>query len=249
MFPIPREIAAKTQAQRFPFSLKNSLYPGCFVSGSYIVYGSETGEIEEVVRTGDVPLLGEFNLHNVLAAVSVGKLLQVATDKIASAIRNFQPLEHRLELVGTYLGITFYNASIATVPEATIEHLNTLGQDVATILLGGYDRHLDFSNLANHLLRSQVKTLILFPATGQQIWEAIKVQHTVPSTLPQCFFVQDMEDAVRFAYQYTKPGKICLHSPASPSFGIFKDYIDRGNQFKYYVKKLGSSIPQPENNG
>lgn len=238
-FPIPRRIAAETKAKRLPFSLEGPLYPGCFVSGSSIVYGSKAGESEEVVRTDEVPLLGRFNLHNVLAAVAVGKLLGVAKEKIALAIQSFKPLEHRLELVGTYRGITFYNASIATVPEATIEHLNALGQEVQTVFLGGYDRHLDFSELAHRLLNSQVKTLILFPTTGRRIWEAILAQRTVASPLLQCFFVQDMEEAVRLAYRYTEPGKICLHSPASPSFGLFKNYEERGKLFKYYVRQKG----------
>lgn len=240
-FPLPRRIAAETKAKRLPFSLEEPLSPGCFVSGSRIVYASKAGENEEVMRTEEVPLLGRFNLHNVLAAVAVSKLLGVETEKVALAVQNFKPLEHRLELVGTYRGITFYNASIATIPEATIEHLNALGQDVQTVLLGGYDRHLDFSSLAHRLLNSQVKTLILFPTTGRRIWEAILAQRAATSHLRQCFFVQSMEEAVELAYRYTESGKICLHSPASPSFGLFKNYEERGRLFKHYVKKMGQS--------
>lgn len=239
MFPIPREIAAKTKAKRFPFSLEKPYYPGCFVSDSYITCSSEGGEVEEIIRTSDIPLIGEFNLHNVLAAISVGKLFGVTRDNINIAIRNFQSLEYRFELVGTYRGITFYNASIATVPEATIEHLKTLGDNVQTVFLGGYDRHLDFSLLASQILQSKVRILILFPTTGNRIWKAILGQWDRISALPKAFFVQNMEEAVRLAYTYTEPGKICLHSPASPSYGLFKNYKERGENFKYHVRKIG----------
>ena len=239
VFPIPRQIADETKAHRFPFSLEEPIIPGCFVSGSDIVCCLEGRECEKIVGKDESLLLGRFNLHNVLAAVAVGKLLGVAIEKIALAIRSFQPLQHRLELVGTYRGITFYDASISTVPEATIEHLNTLGDDVQTLLLGGQDRYLDFSNLAKRLLTTKVKTLILFPATGQRIYEALHAQQTASSAVPQCFFVQNMEEAVRIAFSYTDSGKICLLSPASPSFGLFKDYKERGTLFKRYVRQIG----------
>ncbi len=235
----PRRIAAETLAQRLPFSLEERLARGCFIAGSDIVCCSSEGQHEVVVEVKDVPLLGAFNLQNVLAAVAVGKLLGVATEAIAEGIRHFQPLEHRLELVGTYRGVTFYNAALATVPQATMAHLDALGPDVQTILLGGYDRQLDFSELGSRLTDSRIKTLILFPTTGQRIWEAVCRHQGDVSALPQAFFVQDMAEAVRLAYRHTAAGKICLHSPASPSFGLFRDYQERGNLFKHYVQQLG----------
>lgn len=238
---IPRQIAATTQAERLPFSLAGPLSPGCFVAGSNIMYSSSAGQCEPVVRVEDVPLLGTFNLENVLAAVAVGKLLGVLSKAIAEGVRRFQPLEYRLELVGTYRGITFYNAAIATIPQATMAHLDALGPDVQTVLLGGYDRHLDFSELGKRLITSQVKTLILFPTTGQRIWEAVCQHRGATSALPRAFFVQDMEEAVRLAYRCTESGKTCLHSPASPSFGLFRDYQERGTLFKNYVQQLGQS--------
>jgi len=238
---IPCRIAAATQAQQFPFSLVGPLFPGCFVADSNIMYSSSAGQCEPVVRVEDVPLLGTFNLENVLAAVAVGKLLGVANEAIAEGIRHFQPLEHRLELVGTYRGVTFYNAAIATVPQATIAHLDALGPDVQTVLLGGYDRQLDFSELGVRVAESQIKTLILFPTTGQRIWEAVCRHQRDAAALPRAFFVQDMAEAVRLAYRHTEVGKICLHSPASPSFGLFRDYQERGTLFKNYVQQLGQS--------
>jgi len=133
------------------------------------------------------------------------------------------------------------------VPEVTIEHLKSLGDDVQTMLLGGYDRGMDFTVLAERILGSEVKTVILFPETGHRIWEAIGARAAESSStrLPRHFFIDKgagpeagMREAVRLAYVYTQPGKVCLHSPASPSFGLFKDYKHRGELFKRWVTEL-----------
>ncbi|MBI1956291.1 MAG: UDP-N-acetylmuramoyl-L-alanine--D-glutamate ligase [Acidobacteria bacterium] len=240
---IPREIASRSRARRFACSLNVQAWrpvptpAGCFLEEDWIVYRSEQGKQEQVVRVQDVPLLGRFNLGNVAAAVAVGKLAGVSNDRIAEAVRGFQPLEHRLELVGTYGGVTYYNDAIATVPEATMAALDTLGEAVETILLGGADRHLDFSCLAKRLLRSNIKTVILFPPTGESIWQAVCEQSSTASALPRHFFVNSMEEAVALAKQHTAKGRICLHSPASASFGLFRDYRHRGTLFKRLVQE------------
>ena len=232
--------AADSRAQTIPFSAQRRLEQGCFVSSDRILFRSETGHDEPLLAVKDIPLPGQFNLPNVLAAVATGRLLGVKTEHLLRAVRNFQTLEHRFELLGPYHGITFYNASLATVPEATLAHLDTLGPDVQTVLLGGYDRHLDFSELAGRLVNDRIKNLILFPTSGRRIWGAVRAQQAEPpSRHPRAFFVDSMEQAVRLAYAHTEPGKICLHSPASPSFGLFKDYQERGGLFKDYVRRLG----------
>ena len=236
---ILRGLVAETTTQRIPFSLESVLSPGCFVADGHILCDFPQGNCAQVMRAEEISLFGTFNLQNVLAAVAVGKILGVSRETIAEAVHGFQPLEHRFERVGTYQGITFYNASIATVPQATIEHLNALGEDVQTVLLGGYDRHLDFSALGDRIITSQVRTLILFPTTGQRIWEAVRLHEGTRATRLQPFFVHDMEEAVHLAYLHTEAGKICLHSPASPSFGLFRDYRERGKLFKHYVEHIG----------
>ena len=82
--------------------------------------------------------------------------------------------------------------------------------------------------------------MILFPPTGVRIWNAIERHSQIP-VLPEAFFVRDMEQAVKIAYEHTEQGKICLLSPAAPSFGTFKDYRERGDLFKAFVRKLSSS--------
>jgi len=218
-YPAPTAIAQTSKAVLKPFSIKDP--------------------VEHIVDVREIPLPGKFNLQNVLAAVTTAQLCGVQPPAIRDAIRTFRALPHRLEPVGTYNGITFYDDSIATVPEAALAAFEALGSSVETVLLGGHERNLDFIQLAEQL-PANIKTVILFPPTGVRIWSAIET-HSKNPALPEAFFVGDMEQAVKIAYQRTEPGKICLLSPASPSFGIFKDYRERGDLFKAFVRKLSNS--------
>jgi UDP-N-acetylmuramoylalanine--D-glutamate ligase len=235
---IPSRIAASSCSHRIACSIELPHQEGCFLREPWLVFRAEWHEEEAVVAMDEVPLLGRFNLINVAAAVAVAKLLGVQTKDVAEAVRGFQPLEHRLEQVGTFDGVTYYNDSIATVPEATIAALDALTGEIETVLLGGTDRGLEFSGLATKLLRERVKTLILFPTTGARIWEAVCEQEPGASSRLRHFFVNSMEEAVQLARQHTSPGGTCLLSPASPSFGLFRDYRDRGERFKHLVQQI-----------
>jgi len=237
-YSVPAAIANRTKAQLMPFSVRSSPSPGCYLRGETIVRSTTRGE-EDVMTVGEIQLRGQFNVQNVLAAVAAASLCDVPSPVIREAVGGFRGLPHRLESAGTYNGITFYDDSIATVPDATLAALEALGPSVQTLILGGYERNLDFSELGSRL-PSNVKTVILFPPTGDRIWKAIET-HSKNPTLPEPFFVSDMEQAVKIAYQRTAPGAICLLSPAAPSFGIFKDYRDRGDSFKAFVRKLSNS--------
>ena len=235
---IPSRIAASSHAHKIACSIEVPHQEGCFLRQPWFVFRTEWHEEEAVVAMDEVPLLGRFNLINVAAAVAVAKLLGVPTKDVAEAVRRFQPLEHRLELVGTFGGVTYYNDSIATVPEATIAALEALTGGVETVLLGGTDRGLDFTGLAKKLLWSEVKTLILFPTTGARIWQAVCEQDAAAPSRLQHFFVNSMDQAVQLAKQHTSAGRTCLLSPASPSFGLFRDYRDRGERFKQLVQQI-----------
>jgi UDP-N-acetylmuramoylalanine--D-glutamate ligase len=218
-YSLPTAIARRSKAQLRPFSLND--------------------RIEDIISVAEIPLAGKFNLQNVLAAVMAASLCGIERTAMRSAIHTFRPLPHRIEPVGTYKGIAFYDDSIATVPDATLGALEALGPGVQTLLLGGHERHLDFDLLGKQL-PANIKTVVLFPPTGIRIWKAIET-HSKNPELPAAFFVRDMEQAVKIAYERTEPGKICLLSPASPSFGAFKDYAERGDLFKAFIRKLSSS--------
>lgn len=181
-------------------------------------------------------LLGDFNQFNIAAAWQAVELLGISQTLAQIAVAEFEPLEHRLEFVGTFHKISFYNDSISTVPEATIQALNTFGDQVETLLLGGFDRGIKYTHLIQRIEKSRVKNLILFPTTGQKILAELKNPDNF-----KIFQTASMEKAVEFAYQNTSFGKIILLSPASTSFNLFKDYQDRGQQFKEWVVKLGKT--------
>lgn len=182
-------------------------------------------------------LLG--NAENIVAAATVARLMGVSDPVIRERTGTFVSLPHRLELIGTYRGIRFYNDSLATIPQATIHALDALGPDVATLIAGGYDRKLDYAALGMYLGAHPVSTLILFPDTGHKIWESIPQNKRYPIRM---YHVTTMEEAVKLAYEHTPEGNICLLSPASASYNLFRDYADRGEQFAAWARKLGASI-------
>lgn len=179
------------------------------------------------------------NDDNIAAAVRVARILSVPEEDIRSALKTFTPLPHRLEPVGEHDGVRYINDSLATTPEATVHALDALGDDVQTLIAGGYDRGLSYDVLGRRLAESNVSLLILFPDTGARIFSAYKNAH--PKRIAPHYTVTSMEDAVRLAAQHTASGKICLLSPASASFNLFTDYAQRGNRFRVLVERFGQS--------
>jgi len=211
---ILREIAKKTKAQKISFSLKAKIID---------------------LKKKDIPLKGKFNILNIMAAVLVAKVLNIPASKIKKAIKSFKPLPHRLEFVGKYKEIKFYNDSLATTPQSTQGAIEALNNKVETLILGGLDRGgVDFSDLAKKILKSKIKTLILFPDTGIKIWQEITLLKKARSL--KAFFTRAMKEAVKIAYKKTGKGKICLLSPAAASFNLFRDFKERGDLFKKYIK-------------
>jgi UDP-N-acetylmuramoyl-L-alanine---L-glutamate ligase len=235
------DIARKTKAKKIPFTLEgNHPKRGGFLKDGNIVLNLD-GVEEKIISEHDIPLIGRFNLHNVMPAIIVGRLIGIPIAKIKQAIKKFKPLDFRLELVGTFGGIKFYNDPLATIPQATIAAIETLGSNnVETLMLGGLDRGIDYTDFAKWLTRGAVKSLILFPDSGKRLHQTIKIVSGVNKLAISSFFVENMKDAVQIAYKKTSVGKICLHSPAAPACGVgFKDYRERGGLFKKYVTELG----------
>ncbi|MBF8250339.1 MAG: UDP-N-acetylmuramoylalanine--D-glutamate ligase [Candidatus Levybacteria bacterium] len=235
-----------TAGQIFRISKEREVGEGCFIKEDS-VWLSRDGKTGKIIDIERIKLLGRHNLENVCAAVCAAKLAGASTSNIAKVLEEFGGLPHRLEYVGEKNGIPFYNDSLATVPEAAIEALKAL-PDTETLIAGGFDRGLDYSGLGQYLNKGKIKTLILFPPSGARIWEEIckARHHMVPGkatsevSRPEKFDVTTMEQAVRIAAAETQPGKVCLLSPASASFGTFKDYKDRGEQFKKAVGKISN---------
>lgn len=172
------------------------------------------------------------HIDNLIAVLNVAKLLNIPEKEVVKALNNYKRLPHRLEFVGEFKGVRFYDDSIATIPEAVVYALDSLGDDVETIILGGLDRGIKYDKLVKRIKKSNIKTIIAFPDSGEKIVRNIR---------SRIFKVDNMLDAVNLAYEYTSKGKICLMSPASPSFNIFKDYKERGDLFKKYINEKAKS--------
>ncbi|MFA6160760.1 MAG: Mur ligase family protein [Patescibacteria group bacterium] len=184
-------------------------------------------DVKLPVKASEVTLLGQHNLKNLKAAVKVARLLKVSDKDIARAIKNFKPLPHRLEFVGRYDGIDFYDDAISTTPESTIMAIKSL-KKVDTIFLGGEDRGYDFVELEKVLRKSGIRNIVLFPDTGKRILKSKKGFNILSTT--------SMEKAIQFAYKYTVKDRICLLSTASPSYSLWKNFEYKGDEFQKYVR-------------
>ncbi|MGB2791036.1 MAG: UDP-N-acetylmuramoyl-L-alanine--D-glutamate ligase [Candidatus Moraniibacteriota bacterium] len=175
-------------------------------------------------------LLGTHNAENICAAVAVAHLLNIPEEAIREGIRTFVPLPHRLERVGKFRGVTFYDDAISTTPESTQAALEAI-PNVSTIFLGGEDRGYDFCGLEQTIRECGVKNIVLFPESGKRILSSTDGV-TVLET-------RSMEEAVRFAYEKTPTGSTCLLSTASPSYSLWKNFEQKGDEFQQWVRKLG----------
>lgn len=176
-------------------------------------------------------LIGEHNLHDIYAAISACEAIGLTRAEILPAIESFRGLPHRMEYVGEYNHIKFYNDSIATAQEAVINAVKALGA-VDTLILGGMDRGLDYRPLVEFLRQSQVRNVILLPNTAQSFQKIFEEAPFVQKLIP----VANMADAVDVAYEVTAQNHICLLSPAAASYGFYKNFEERGADFCNLVK-------------
>lgn len=174
-------------------------------------------------------LVGEHNLRNIMICLIVSQILELDINIAIKTINSFKPLEHRLELVGKYDNIIFYNDSIATIPNATINGIKAL-KFVNTLIFGGMDRGIDYQELIDFLDEGTVKNLICMPTTGHKIGKKLKNKDL------NIYYVETLEEAVMLAKKVTLKDQICLLSPAASSYEYFKNFIEKGNAYKKLVK-------------
>lgn len=179
-------------------------------------------------------LLGEHSKYDIFAAVYAVKEFGINEKDALEAVKTFRGLPHRLEYIGTHRKIKFYNDSIATAQEATIAAVKALG-DVDTLILGGMDRGLDYQPIVNFLMSSPVKHLILLPNTAVRLRQLLE-ENRAPQKLHDA---ENLAAAVRIAYEITAAKKSCLLSPAAASYGFYKNFEARGDDFRRLVLEGG----------
>lgn len=196
--------------------------------------GKAIGKYQE-----DFPLKGMHNMMNVAAAILACKHIIKDVTQIFEAVRSFQPLPHRMEYIGNFCGIDFYNDSIATIPEASLQALNAL-KKTGTLILGGHDRGIDYTSFMQELSKIHIENLIFTGEAGKRMME-IHQEMKIESN-STFFFSNEYREIVDLAYKHTPQGKICLLSPAASSYDQFKNFEHRGNIFKELVKNQTHNI-------
>ncbi len=174
-------------------------------------------------------LLGEHNLRNIMFVLTISHYLNLDLEIVSKTINNFKGLPHRLEYVGEYDDIIYYNDAIATIPDATVNAIKTLG-NVDTLIFGGMDRGINYDELIDYLNTGVVRNLICMPTTGYKIGKLIDNPDT------HIYECELLTDAVKKAKEVTAKKKICLLSPAASSYEYFKNFEEKGNAFKELVR-------------
>lgn len=203
-----------------------------FVKGNIITLNDGEGE-QYSIKTEEVPLLGLHNYYDMAYVYAIGRLLGLSVEEIENGFKTYEPLPHRLQRVGTKDGITYYDDSISTIDETTIQALNTL-KDADSVIIGGMDRGISYESLELYLSQSDIAHIILMEETGKRIYDEIGNMSDFGGR-DRLILVEHLEDAVRVAKEVTAKGKACVMSPAAASYGIFKNFEERGEVFKKLV--------------
>jgi UDP-N-acetylmuramoylalanine--D-glutamate ligase len=216
------------QSTKLPISMKRDLPNGAFIKDGDM-YVRTTGEYM-TMSVYDFALKGKHNQYNTMAACVAGATMELRKDKIRDAVTTFQNLEHRMEYVSTVRGVEFINDSKATNVNSTWYALESMTKPTI-LVLGGVDKGNDYSLLAD-MVKEKVKAIICMGKDNQKINDAFNgVVNTIVNT-------GNAEEAVQAAFHFAEKGDVVLLSPACASFDLFKNYEDRGNQFKRAVREL-----------
>ena len=228
--PRLKNLAKKTKAKKISFGKDRS--NDCYFDQEAIFYQGK-----KVIKLKNIHLPGEHFIYDIMAAVCAARLYNIPLFKIRKSIADYRTQRHCLQKIGKFKKIIFYDDSFATEPIAAISAIKAI--EPQTLILGGHERGLNFSSLAKTALKHKVRTIVIFPPAGARIKRAMMAQISEEDEKPRFVSVDNMKDAVKAGYQYTEPGRVCALSPGCASFGVFRDYQDRGDQFQKFVKQSG----------
>lgn len=219
------------RAKAYPFSIEKVQEPGAYLEHDRLKINlQQPKQTSFDMLMTDLALQGKHNLYNSMASGIVAKVLDLRNESIRESMGNFSNIEHRLEQVGRISGINFINDSKATNVNSTWYALESMPTDVV-LILGGVDKGNDYSML-KELVKTKVKAIVCLGKDNSRIHDAFEDDVEV---IVNTF---SASEAVQIAYHLAKKGDTVLLSPACASFDLFKNYEDRGNQFKKAVKEL-----------
>lgn len=179
-------------------------------------------------------LRGEHFHYDILFAMHAARDLGIADEAILKGVSSFRGAPHRLQFVGEYAGIKWYDDAIATIPRAVECGVEGLG-DVDTLIIGGMDRGLDYTEFEDYLCRCGVRNIVCLPDTGRAIGRNLITRHCGK----MIYQAEDMEQAVQMAANVTEHGRTCLLSPAASSYNVYRDFEHKGDDFQRCVRELG----------
>jgi UDP-N-acetylmuramoylalanine--D-glutamate ligase len=225
--PRAAQAAVRSHAAVHWFSIEHEVKRGAWVQDGHIVYRSAPeAVVEQILPLAKIPLKGEHNVENVLAAVCAARLAGVPGDAIARAIEKFQAVEHRLEFVATVNGVEFYNDSKATNVDATAKAIAAFPGGIH-LILGGKDKGSDYTTLSP-LLRARVRAVYTIGSAAEKIESQLRGVVSIHSC-------ETLANAVSAAAAAARPGDVVLLAPACSSFDQFENYEERGRVFKQLV--------------
>jgi UDP-N-acetylmuramoylalanine--D-glutamate ligase len=222
--PLVKAFAKRTSATVIPFSRLERFNPGACVLDGYLLFNGR-----RIIRAEEIKIKGVHNLENALAAAAMSLCAGADVESVAAVLREFPGLEHRLEFVREKDGVTYINDSKGTNVGAVVKSVEGFTQPVI-LIAGGLDKGSDFGPLYD-LFKKNVKLLILIGKAADKMAKAL-------GTATETVVSKTLDDAVRLASKRASRGDVVLLSPACASFDMFKDFEDRGRQFKEAVRNL-----------
>ena len=228
--PVLREFGETLKCKVVYFSSREKLKKGLFLDGDQIVY--KDGEtVTEIVNIHELKLLGRHNHENVMAAVAIAMNMDVPMDTIRRLVKRFVGVEHRIEFVTERFGVKYYNDSKGTNPDAAMQAIKAM-PGPTLLIAGGYDKHSEYDEWIESF-GGKVRYLVLIGQTRDKIAECAK-RHGFTDIM----YAEDLKEAVQVCASYANAGDNVLLSPACASWGMFKNYEERGRMFKEYVRNL-----------
>lgn len=208
----------------------------CFTTADVVLSGTrirfEQGEYK--IPAKEIHLLGHHNHIDIAFDYAVCHLLGLSDEEFDAALRTYQPLPHRLHFIGEKDQIRYYDDSISTICDTTIQALKSV-PEVGSVLIGGMDRGIEYDELIVFLSRHTVPYIILMADTGKRIYQEIKEKYPNFYQPERLHLVDTLEEAVQTAKKHTPSGMACILSPAAASYGIFKNFEERGEVFEKLV--------------
>ena len=217
-----------TNTNLLPFSMKQELKKGGYIKNEQMMLKIQEERVTMSIY--DFALKGKHNAYNTMAASIAASTLGIRKEKIREAVSNFHSLEHRMEFVATVKGVDFINDSKATNVNSTWYALESM-QKPTILILGGVDKGNDYALVAD-LVKDKVKAIVCMGTDNSKLIEFFK------DKVAQIIEVDSAKKAVNASFKLAEKGDVVLLSPACASFDLFKNYEDRGHQFKESVKEL-----------